>query len=63
MAGMVCGFALNVYLWQFTKAPFTWYVALGSALTFVVGYAASFVLVETTRPEEMKTTILGDQCD
>ncbi len=43
MVGMLCGFILNLYLWQFTKVPFTWYVALGSAVTFAVGYAASFV--------------------
>jgi Na+/proline symporter len=41
MAGMLCGFVANVYLWQFTKVPFTWYVALGSILTFAVGYASS----------------------
>ena len=41
MVGMLCGFVANVYLWQFTKVPFTWYVALGSILTFLVGYASS----------------------
>jgi hypothetical protein len=41
MVGMLCGFLTNVYLWQFTKVPFTWYVALGSILTFVVGYTTS----------------------
>jgi len=43
MAGMLFGFALNVYLWQFTAVPFTWYVALGSVATFAVGYAASLL--------------------
>lgn len=42
MLGMLCGFVLNLYLWRFTKVPFTWYVALGSIVTFVIGYAASF---------------------
>jgi SSS family transporter len=41
MAGMVCGFALNLYLWCFTAVSFTWYVVLGSAITFLVGYGAS----------------------
>jgi Na+/proline symporter len=41
MAGMVCGLALNLYLWQFTSIAFTWYVVLGSAATFVIGYIAS----------------------
>jgi len=44
MAGMLCGFVANIYFWQFTRVPFTWYVALGSILTFVVGYASSRVL-------------------
>ncbi|HVP41970.1 MAG TPA: hypothetical protein VMS96_00980, partial [Terriglobales bacterium] len=43
MVGMVCGFALNVYLWLGTKVPWTWYVMIGSAATFAVGYSASFV--------------------
>ena len=39
--GMLFGFALNLYLWQETRVAFTWYVVLGSATTFCVGYAAS----------------------
>ncbi|AXC10334.1 hypothetical protein ACPOL_0983 [Acidisarcina polymorpha] len=41
MAGMLFGFLLNLYLWQFTKIAFTWYVVFGSIATFVVGYSAS----------------------
>jgi SSS family transporter len=41
MAGMLFGFVLNLYLWQFTKVPFTWYVPIGSAATFLVGYLMS----------------------
>ncbi len=43
MVGMVAGFALNIYLWRCTKVPFTWYVALGSTATFLVGYGASLL--------------------
>ena len=50
MIGMVCGFLLNIYLWQFTKVPFTWYVALGSTATFVVGYGASFLRSQKSEP-------------
>src|SRR5438477_2007348 len=39
--GMICGFAAEVYLWQFTHVPFTWYVAIGTTVTFGVGYATS----------------------
>lgn len=41
IAGMICGLALDLYLWLFTGVSFTWYVALGCAVTFAVGYAAS----------------------
>lgn len=41
MVGMVVGFVFNLYLWLFTRVPFTWYVVLGSAVTFAVGYVAS----------------------
>jgi len=41
MIGMICGLALNLYLWIFSKVSFTWYVMLGSAVTFAIGYAAS----------------------
>jgi SSS family solute:Na+ symporter len=41
MSGMICGFATEVYLWQFTAVPWTWWVAIGTVVTFLVGYAAS----------------------
>jgi len=44
MLGMLCGFVLNLYLWQCTSIPYPWYVPLGSVLTFAVGYAASLLL-------------------
>jgi Na+/proline symporter len=44
MVGMLVGFLLNVGLWAFSKIPFTWYVALGSIATFVVGYGMSLAL-------------------
>src|SRR2546423_12903396 len=39
--GMLCGLALNVYIWQWTRIPFTWYVTFGAFTTFVIGYLAS----------------------
>jgi Na+/proline symporter len=39
--GMVCGFAVEVYLWKFTAVPWTWWVAIGTVITFTVGYLAS----------------------
>jgi SSS family transporter len=57
MVGMLCGFLLNIYLWQFTRVPFTWYVALGSTTTFVIGYASSFFLLTSAPIEPLASTM------
>lgn len=44
MLGMLVGFLLNIYLWQFTKVAFTWYVVFGSIATYFTGYAASWLM-------------------
>lgn len=41
--GMLCGLAINIYMWHWTRIAFTWYVTVGSLTTFVVGYIASVV--------------------
>ena len=46
MAGMLFGFALNVFLWRFTSVPFTWWVAFGSLATFLVGLIVSCMMPE-----------------
>ncbi len=55
MVGMLCGFLLNLYLWQFTKVPFTWYVALGSITTFMIGYGTSLFLRHSAEGEAVTT--------
>jgi SSS family transporter len=52
MAGMLAGFLFNVYLWQCTRVPFTWYVVLGSVTTFAIGYGASFLQPRRLRGDE-----------
>ena len=47
MVGMLMGFVSEVYLWQFTPVPWTWYVAIGTTATFVVGYGVSRVFRNT----------------
>lgn len=42
--GMLGGFASEIYLWQFSAVPWTWWVAIGTVVTFCVGYAASSLL-------------------
>ncbi len=44
MLGMLCGFVTELYLWLGTRVPWTWYVAVGTTVTFAVGYGASWVL-------------------
>jgi SSS family transporter len=41
MAGMVFGFAIEVWLWLGTHVPWTWYVMIGTLVTFAVGYGVS----------------------
>ncbi len=43
MIGMLCGFALELYLWLGTQVPWTWWVAAGTTVTFIVGYATSLM--------------------
>ena len=44
MLGMIFGFAVELYLWLGTRVPWTWYVALGTTVTFAVGYLASLLV-------------------
>ena len=47
--GMLCGLTLTVYIWGWTKIPFTWYVMVGSLTTFCVGYVASLMEPDASR--------------
>jgi len=40
IVGMVFGFATELYLWLNTRVPFTWWVMVGTLVTFGVGYLA-----------------------
>jgi len=44
MVGMLCGFAIELYLWLGTKVPWTWWVLIGSSVTFAVGLLVSVML-------------------
>lgn len=61
LAGMVVGFALNLYLWQCTNIPFTWYVALGSLATFVFGYTASRLMPQQLAGQTTKEMKWNEQ--
>jgi SSS family solute:Na+ symporter len=47
MCGMVAGLAVMLYVRFATPIAFTWYVLIGTSMTFVTGVLASFVLKET----------------
>jgi SSS family transporter len=47
--GMVFGFGVELFLWLGTRVPWTWYVAIGTVVTFTIGYAASLVLPATVQ--------------
>jgi len=44
MLGMLCGFAIELYLWLWTRVPWTWWVAIGTTVAFIVGWTASLLL-------------------
>jgi SSS family transporter len=44
IAGMICGLAVMIYVWRWTPVAWTWYVFIGTAVTFGVGYIASLLL-------------------
>jgi SSS family transporter len=50
MLGMLCGFAIELYLWLGTKVPWTWWVMIGTCVTFTVGWVISLIL----RPQSPK---------
>jgi SSS family transporter len=43
IVGMICGFATELYLWGWSQVAFTWWVAIGTCVTYAVGYAASLL--------------------
>ncbi len=73
VVGMICGFALNLLLWlhpapiplgpvAIPHIAFTWYVLIGSIVTFAVGAAASFVLPKPrvkNRPGRITARLAG----
>jgi len=50
MVGMACGFMMELYLWLGTHVPWTWWVMIGTAVTFAVGYVVSLSLPDQSSP-------------
>jgi Na+/proline symporter len=49
IVGMICGLAMELYLWGWSRVAFTWWVAIGTCVTFAVGYAASVLLRDESK--------------
>jgi Na+/proline symporter len=49
MVGMICGFAMELYLWGWSQVAFTWWVAIGTCVTFALGYSASVLWRDEAR--------------
>ncbi len=45
--GMIAGFAVELYLWRWTNVPWTWWVLIGTTVTFVLGYVMSLLWSES----------------
>ncbi|MGA7471394.1 MAG: sodium:solute symporter [Candidatus Sulfotelmatobacter sp.] len=46
MVGMLFGFSVDLYLWRCTHVPWTWWVMIGTVVTFGVGYVTSLLVRE-----------------
>src|SRR5438445_1175597 len=55
MLGMLCGFSVELYIWLWTRVPWTWYVMIGTVVTFGVGYAASAVFRSPGSTDQLPT--------
>jgi len=44
IVGMIAGLLIELYLWLGSRVAWTWWVAIGTSVTFGIGYAASVLL-------------------
>jgi Na+/proline symporter len=44
IVGMICGLATELYLWLGSGVAWTWWVLIGTSVTFGIGYAVSLAL-------------------
>ena len=49
MAGMTAGFLTTLYIRFFTPIAWTWYVIVGTSVTFIIGYTVSMFLNESPK--------------
>jgi solute:Na+ symporter, SSS family len=58
--GIACGVLTNLFLWlgpkvglMSTVVAWTWYVVIGTTLTFIIGYLASYLFAAPTLEQQM----------
>jgi solute:Na+ symporter, SSS family len=56
MVGMLFGFGVELYLWLGTKVPWTWYVPIGTLVTFAIGYGASLLMTDLHSPDSRNSS-------
>jgi solute:Na+ symporter, SSS family len=56
MVGMLFGFGVELYLWLGTKVPWTWYVPIGTLVTFAIGYGASLLTNDLHNPDSRNSS-------
>jgi Na+/proline symporter len=44
VVGMIAGFVIELYLWLGSPVPWTWWVAVGTCVTFGIGYMVSLAV-------------------
>ena len=49
MVGMICGFGIELYLWLGTAVPWTWWVMIGTSVTFAVGWICSVLFASGSK--------------
>ena len=55
MVGMLFGFGVDVYLWLGTHVPWTWWVMIGSGVTFSLGWIFSVLLRREETGQALKS--------
>ena len=50
IVGMLCGFSTELYLWLSTHIPWTWWVMIGTTITFTIGWLSSVLFAKSEMP-------------
>jgi solute:Na+ symporter, SSS family len=50
IVGMIFGFVTELYLWGWSHVAFTWWVAIGTCVTFGIGYVFSLAFPRVSEP-------------